>query len=89
MKAMLLAEPTQKPLLRERDIPQPQLLPGEVFVRVFAAGVTPTELIWYPTSHQKDGEPRIGAVPCHEFSGELRESATALPASRSARRFTA
>ena len=71
MKAMLLAEPTQTPLLRETDIPQPQLLAGEVLVRVFAAGVTPTELIWYPTSHRKDGEPRIGAVPCHEFSGEI------------------
>jgi len=71
MKAMLLAEPPQKPILLERDIPQPQLRPGEVLVRVFAAGVTPTELIWYPTSHQKNGDPRTGAVLCHEFSGEI------------------
>jgi len=71
MKAMLLAEPPQTPLLLERDIPQPQLRPGEVLVRVFAAGVTPTELIWYPTLHQKNGDPRTGAVPCHEFSGEI------------------
>ena len=71
MKAMLLAEPPQTPLLLERDIPQPQLRPGEVLVRVFAAGVTPTELIWYPTSHRKNGEPRTGAVLCHEFSGEI------------------
>ena len=71
MKAMLLAEPPQKPILLERDIPQPQLRPGEVLVRVFAAGVTPTELSWYPTSHRKNGEPRTGAVPCHEFSGEI------------------
>ena len=71
MKAMLLAEPPQTPVLLERDIPQPQLRPGEVLVRVFAAGVTPTELIWYPTSHRKNGEPRTGAVLCHEFSGEI------------------
>jgi NADPH:quinone reductase-like Zn-dependent oxidoreductase len=68
---MLLGEPPQTPLLFERDIPQPQLRPGEVLVRVFAAGVTPTELIWYPTSHRKNGDPRTGAVLCHEFSGEI------------------
>src|SRR6185369_1846479 len=71
MKAMLLAEPRRAPILFERDIPQPQLKPGEVLVRVFAAGVTPTELSWYPTSHRKNGEPRTDAVPCHEFSGEI------------------
>ena len=71
MKAMLLAESPQSPLLRESDIPQPQLRPGEVLVRVFAAGVTPTELVWYTTSHRKNGDPRTGAVPCHEFSGEI------------------
>jgi len=71
MKAMILGEPPQTPLLLERDIPQPPLRPGEVLVQVFAAGVTPTELAWYPTSHQKNGDPRIGAVLCHEFSGEI------------------
>src|SRR5262249_43402400 len=29
-----------------------------------------TERGWHPTSHTKSGEPRIGAVPSHEFSGE-------------------
>jgi NADPH:quinone reductase-like Zn-dependent oxidoreductase len=71
MKAMILGGPPQTPLLFENDIPQPQLRPGEVLVRVFAAGVTPTELTWYPTSHRKNGDPRTGAVPCHEFSGEI------------------
>src|SRR4051812_26885065 len=41
----------------------------EVLVRVRAAGVTPSELVWYPTTHTKTGEPRTGAVPTHEFSG--------------------
>ncbi len=42
---------------------------GEVLVKVCAAGVTPTELIWYPTIHTKSGERRRHAVPGHEFSG--------------------
>jgi NADPH:quinone reductase-like Zn-dependent oxidoreductase len=71
MKAMLLAESPQNTLLIEKDIPQPELRRGEVLVRVYAAGVTPTELLWYPTSHRKNGDPRTGAVPCHEFSGEI------------------
>jgi NADPH:quinone reductase-like Zn-dependent oxidoreductase len=48
---------------------QPAPGPGEILVRVIAAGVTPTELEWYPTSHLKTGEPRLGAIPGHEFSG--------------------
>jgi len=40
-------------------------------IRVHAAGVIPTELGWYPTWHQKSGEPRGSAVPGHEFSGTI------------------
>ncbi|WP_267239374.1 NADP-dependent oxidoreductase [Paludibaculum fermentans] len=40
-----------------------------MLIRVSAAGVTPTELAWYPTSHRKDGGVREGAIPGHEFSG--------------------
>ncbi|MEZ0273569.1 MAG: NADP-dependent oxidoreductase, partial [Roseimicrobium sp.] len=43
--------------------------PGQLLINVHAAGVTPTELLWYPTFHQKDGTAREGAVPGHEFSG--------------------
>jgi NADPH:quinone reductase-like Zn-dependent oxidoreductase len=71
MKAMLLAESAPQPLLVERDVPRPELRHGEVLIRVCAAGVTPTELQWYPTSHWQNGDPRTGAVPCHEFSGEI------------------
>jgi NADPH:quinone reductase-like Zn-dependent oxidoreductase len=53
------------------EIPEPKPQAGEVLVRVYAAGVTPSELIWYPNSHTRTGEPRIGAVPAHEFSGEI------------------
>jgi len=44
---------------------------GELLIRVCAAGVTPTELLWYPTSHTKSGGTRSGAVPGHEFSGSI------------------
>jgi len=71
MKSLQLATAGNE--LIERDIPQPKPGPGEVSVRVYAAGVTPTELSWYPTAHAKSGEPRLRAVPAHEFSGEIAE----------------
>ena len=61
----------QGPTLIAAELPQPQPAAGKVLIRVRAAGVTPTELGWYPTTHAKDGTPRNGAVPGHEFSGEI------------------
>jgi len=60
-----------EPRLVAADLPRPE--PGEkqLLIRVRAAGVTPTELGWYPTNHRSDGTPRNGAVPGHEFSGEV------------------
>lgn len=68
MKVMRLAdaEPTQ---FVEATLPQPQPGPGQVLIRVSAAGVIRTELVWYPTTHTRTGEVRTGAVPAHEFSG--------------------
>jgi NADPH:quinone reductase-like Zn-dependent oxidoreductase len=54
------------------EAPLPEPGPGELLIRVHAAGVTPTELSRYPTMHQKSGEPRIGAIPGHEFSGVVQ-----------------
>ncbi|MEO8126194.1 MAG: NADP-dependent oxidoreductase [Bryobacteraceae bacterium] len=59
--------------LVEVESVRPKPRAGEVLIRVRAAGITPTELIWYPTSHTKGGEKRTGAVPSHEFSGEVAE----------------
>jgi NADPH:quinone reductase-like Zn-dependent oxidoreductase len=43
-----------------------------VLVRVHAAGVTPTELLWAPTWTTREGSPRpFPVVPGHEFSGEV------------------
>jgi NADPH:quinone reductase-like Zn-dependent oxidoreductase len=75
MKAIRLDGSSPKPVLVEADIPKPKPRDGEVLIRVHAAGVTPTELIWYPTTHTKSGEPRSGAVPAHEFSGVIAETA--------------
>ena len=73
MRALRLDGSPQTPALIEKEVPQPKPRQGEVLVRVCAAGVTPTELLWYPTSHTKNGDQRNGAVPSHEFSGEIAE----------------
>jgi NADPH:quinone reductase-like Zn-dependent oxidoreductase len=73
MKALRLVSSAPQPLLVEEEMPRPEPQPGEVVVRVRAAAVTPTELLWYPTSHTRDGGPRHAAVLGHEFSGEIAE----------------
>ncbi len=55
--------------LVESELPVPTPHDNEVLIRVHAAGVTPTELIWYPTTNNKDGSERSRAIPGHEFSG--------------------
>lgn len=69
MRAIRVYGSEKAPELRveEMEIPKPGA--REVLVRVHAAGVTPTELQWYPTWHSMGGEARAGAVPGHEFSG--------------------
>lgn len=69
MKVMRLTGPAEKPTLIEEEAPQPQPGRGELLIRVVAAGVTPTEVKWYPTTHRKTGENRTGAILSHEFSG--------------------
>src|SRR5690349_25001255 len=51
-------------------VPQPGA--GEILVRVRAAAVTPTELLWVPTWTTRAGKPRpFPIIPGHEFSGEV------------------
>jgi hypothetical protein len=69
------------PALIADAAPVPKPGRGEILVRIFAAGVTPTELLWYPTTHRRDGSKRSGAVPGHEFSGNhpfLRATNTSI-----------
>jgi NADPH:quinone reductase-like Zn-dependent oxidoreductase len=53
----------------ENEAPQPRPGRGELLIRVRAAGVMLTEPSWYPTTHDKTGATRSGAVLSHEFSG--------------------
>ena len=54
------------------DVPDPRAGAGEVLIRVHAAGVTPTELVWVPTSTTQDGAPRpLPLILGHEFSGVI------------------
>jgi NADPH:quinone reductase-like Zn-dependent oxidoreductase len=71
MRTMRLSDSAQAPVLIEENVPQPQPGRGELLIRVYAAGVTPTELLWYPTTHSKNGERRSRAIPGHEFSGVI------------------
>lgn len=71
MKVMRLAGTQQPTQLVEASLPQPQPGPGEVLVRIAAAGIIRTELGWYPTTHTKTGDKRANAVPAHEFSGTV------------------
>ena len=71
MRVFRLNQSTQHPVLVETESAQPSPGESEVVIRVRAVGVTPSELLWYPTSHNEDGSARSGAVPGHEFSGEI------------------
>lgn len=52
------------------DLPDPAPGPGDVLVRVAAAAVTPTELLWPPTWTTRTGEPRpLPVIPGHELAG--------------------
>ncbi len=69
MRTMRLSDSGQAPVLVATNVPRPTPGRGEILIEVHAAGLTPTELLWYPTTHTKSGERRSGAVPGHEFSG--------------------
>jgi NADPH:quinone reductase-like Zn-dependent oxidoreductase len=69
MKALRVIRCASGTTLVEDRMPKPTPGPEELLIRVRAAGVMPSELAWYPTTHSQSGEPRIGAVPGHEFSG--------------------
>lgn len=71
MKVFRYNDSVDAPALVPGTAPVPVPAPGELLVRVHAAGVTPTELQWYPTTRAVDGSVRTGAIPGHEFSGTI------------------
>jgi NADPH:quinone reductase-like Zn-dependent oxidoreductase len=71
MNVMRFNDLPGSPALIPGTAPIPEPKAGELLIRVHAAGVTPTELQWYPTTHTSKGNPRTGAIPGHEFSGVI------------------
>jgi NADPH:quinone reductase-like Zn-dependent oxidoreductase len=69
MRIVRVKDAVRPPSLIQDDAPSPRPGPGELLIRVAAAGVILTELSWYPTLHRPSGEARTAAVPAHEFSG--------------------
>jgi NADPH:quinone reductase-like Zn-dependent oxidoreductase len=61
-------DPSQ--LVYDEDVPLPTLAPGDVSLRVYASGVTPSELEWSGTWIDRTGAPRTPPIiPGHEVAG--------------------
>ncbi|HEX4577745.1 MAG TPA: NADP-dependent oxidoreductase [Edaphobacter sp.] len=71
MKVMQVIETPKGLALQASERPVPKPGQGELLLRVRAAGVTPTEMKWQPTTRKQDGSPRKHAIPAHEFSGDV------------------
>ena len=55
------------------DAPQPHPGPGEVLVRVYAAGIIANELKWDETYQTAAGSPRALPIPGRDLSGVVEE----------------
>jgi NADPH:quinone reductase-like Zn-dependent oxidoreductase len=62
------------------DVPPPHPDPGEVLVRVYAAGVIATELQWDETYQTKAGSPRALPIPGPDLSGVVEEIGSGITA---------
>lgn len=72
MKAIRLHTRGGPEVLVYEEAPQPHPQAGEVLVRVHAAAVTPTELLWVPTWTTRTGAERLFSIILgHEFSGVI------------------
>jgi len=72
MKAIRLHTRGGPEALVYEEAPQPHPHAGEVLVRVYAAAVTPTELLWVPTWTTRTGADRpFPIILGHEFSGVI------------------
>jgi NADPH:quinone reductase-like Zn-dependent oxidoreductase len=79
MRAMRLVKATDGAVkFAAAEVPQPKPGPGEVLIRVHAAGVTATEVVWQPTTHTKDGGTRTNSILSHEFSGVVAEAGSGV-----------
>src|SRR5690242_9250810 len=75
MKAIRLHDRGGPEQLFFEEAPVPEILAGDVLVRVCATGITPAELTWDETYQHADGTPRIPGIPGHEISGMVERMA--------------
>ena len=73
MKAIRIHKQADSYVLVYEDVPQPQPAYGEVLVRIYASGVTPSELDWGTTWKTKMGIERRFPIPGHEMSGIISQ----------------
>jgi len=74
MKAIRLHRHGGPEQLVYEEAPVPRPASGEVLLRVHAAAVTPSELLWMPTWKTRRGEDRpLLRIPGHELSGVVEE----------------
>ena len=73
MKAMQVVSSPKGFSVAPAEVRIPIPASDEILIRIHAAGVTPTELSWYPTTHTAAGTPRSLAIPGHEFSGVIEK----------------
>ena len=69
MKAIRLHARGGPEQLVYEDAPLPDPAAGEALLRVYAAGITPTELTWSETYQTPDGHERLPTIPGHDVSG--------------------
>jgi NADPH:quinone reductase-like Zn-dependent oxidoreductase len=69
MKAIRLHARGGPEQIVHEEAPLPVPAEGEALVRVYAAGITPTELTWAETYRRPDGQERLPTIPGHDVSG--------------------
>ena len=74
MKAIRIHRRGGPEALVYEDAPVPALQPGDVLVRVHAAGISPAEFTWR-IWETPDGRSRIPFIPSHEVSGVVADVA--------------
>lgn len=78
MKAIRLHARGGPEQLVYEDAPPPALQLGDALVRVYATGITRTELTWDQTYSNPDGSPRLPTIPGHEMSGVIESVPTGI-----------